>query len=180
MAAAAAALVIGALVVLPVWRPGGANFAAGLLAAQVGAVVVGGAVLVGAAVRSEQLVTRSPDAEQAASLLRLTGLDGGDAGFFRLLGILMVVLGGLFVVVLVLATRFAAGRDPLERVLATALLALEATMSSGAVVAVVLGHRSLPFALGAAALPVLVVATVTCWPRASAETSNVRYNEGHG
>lgn len=180
LAAAAAALVVAGLVLLPAWRTGGAAFAAGLLAAQAGAVVVGGAVLFGAAVRSEQLITRPPDSEQAASLLRLTGLDGGDAGFFRALAVLTVTLGGLLLVVLVLAARFAADRDRLERMLAAAVLGLEAVASGAAIVLVGLGHRSLPFLAGAAALPVLVLAAITCWPRASARSPSVRYNEGHG
>jgi hypothetical protein len=180
IAATAAAMVVAALVLIPAWRPGGAAFAAGLLAAQAGAVLVGGAVLLGATVRSEQLITRPADTEQAASLLRLTGLDGGDAGFFRVLAVLTVVLGGLLLVVLMLATRFAADGDHLERMLAAAVLGLEALGSGVAIVLVGLGHRSLPFAAGAASLPVLVVAMVTCWPRGSAESSRVRYNDGHG
>jgi uncharacterized membrane protein len=179
-AATAAALVAAALVVLPAWRAGGAAFAAGLLAAQAGGVLVGGAVLLGAAVRSEQLITRPADTEQAASLLRLTGLDGGDAGFFRVLAVLTAVLGSLLLVVLVMAARFAADRDHLERMLAAAVLAFEAAASGAAVVLVALGHRSLPFVAGAAALPVLAVAAATCWPRARAEGPSVRYNERHG
>lgn len=167
VAATAAALVVGALFVLPAGRSGGATFATGLLAVQAGALVVGGAVLVGAAVRSEHLVTRPAGAEQAASLLRLTGLDGGDTGFFRLLAVLTLVLGGLVVLVLVLAARFAAAADPLERALACAVLALEAGLSGFALVLVVLGDRSLPVVLAAAALPVFVAAAITCWPRST-------------
>lgn len=165
VAAVAAALVLAALVVLPHRRSGGSVLAAGLLASQAGATVVGAAVLIGAAVRSGQLVDRPAGAEQAASLLRLTGLDGGDTGFFRLLAVLTVLLGGLLVVVLVLAARFAAETDPRERVIACSVLVLEALLSSVAVVLVVLGDRSLPVVVSAAALPVLVAATMSCWPR---------------
>lgn len=172
VAATAAALVVAALLVLPGGRSGGSVFPAGLLAAQAGAVVVGGAVLIGAAVRSGQLVTRPTDAEQAASLLRLTGLDGGDSGFFRLLVVLTVLLGSLLVVVLALAARFAAEVDPLERALACAVLALEAGLSGFALVLVVLGDRSLPVVLAAAALPLPVVAAITCWPRTAADPTD--------
>ena len=168
VAATAAALVVAALLVLPRGPAGGSVFAAGLLATQAGAVVVGGAVLIGAAVRSGQLVTRPTDAEQAASLLRLTGLDGGDAGFFRLLVVLTVLLGSLLVVVLALAARFAAGVDRLERALACVVLALEVGLSGFALVLVIRGDRSLPVVLAAAALPLPIVAGMTCWPRPAA------------
>lgn len=180
VATTAAALVVAALLVLPAGRSGGSSFAAGLMAVQAGALVVGGAVLVGAAIRSEHLVTRPAGAEQAASLLRLTGLDGGDTGFFRLVAVLTVVLGGLLVLVLVLAARFAAGVDALERAMATAVLAIEAVLSGVALVLAVLGHRSLPFTLSAAALPLLVLATASCWPRPRAEQPHLGYNDPHG
>jgi hypothetical protein len=169
MAACAAALVIAALLVLPGGRSGGSPLAAGLLAVQAGAAVVGTAVLIGAAVRSEQLTTGEPRAEQAASLLRLTGLDGGDTGFFRVLIALMVVLGALLVVVLVLGARFAAGNDPSERIVAGGVLAVESTIGGAALVLAVVGHRSLPFAVPAAALPLLVLATISCWPTEAAD-----------
>ena len=172
-AAGAAALVLGALIVLPARRPGGSAFGAGLLAVQAGAVVVGGAILLGAALRSEHLVTRPAGAEQAASLLRLTGLDGGDTGFFRLLAVLTVVLGGLLVVVLTLAARCAADVDPVERGMATAVLAVEVVVCGLAAALVVLGERSLPYTLTAAALPLLVAAVVTVWPPSG-------YNRRHG
>lgn len=180
LAAAAAVLVLAALVVVPAWRRGGAALATGLLAVQTGAVVVVGAVLAGAAWRGATLAERPPDAEQAASLLRLSGLDGRDAGFFRLVGALTVVLGVLLVVVLVLAARFAADVDPVERRLASGVLAVEALVPAAAAGAVVLGHDSLPFVLTAALFPVLAVAGVTCWPHREAEEQQLGYNGGHG
>ncbi len=179
LAAAAAVLVLAALVVVPAWRRGGAALAAGLLAVQTGAVVVVSAVLVGAAWRGATLAERSADAEQAASLLRLSGLDGRDAGFFRLVGALTVVLGVLVVVVLVLAARFAADVDPVERRLASGVLAVEALVPAAAAGAIVLGHDSVPFVLTAALFPVLAVASVTCWPHREAEEQQVGYNGGH-
>jgi hypothetical protein len=180
LASAAAVLVLAALIVIPAWRRGGSPLATGLLAIETGAVVVGGAVLVGAAWRGATLAERSPDAEQAASLLQLTGLDGRDAGFFRLVGALTVVLGVLLVVVLVLAARFAADVDPVERRLASGVLAVEALVPAVAAGAIVLGHDSLPFVLTAALLPVLAVASVTCWPHREADEQQLGYNGGHG
>ncbi len=180
IAACAAALVMAALIVLPDGRSDGSPLAAGLLAVQAGAAVVGTAVLIGAAVRSEQLTTGEPRAEQAASLLRLTGLDGGDTGFFRLLIGLMVVLAALLVVVLVLGARFAAGNDPSERIVAGCVLAVESAIGGVALVLAVIGHRSLPFVVPAAALPLLLLGTISCWPTDRAEPGIVGYNERHG
>jgi hypothetical protein len=179
LAAGAATLVLAALIVLPAWHPGGSGFAAGLLALQAAAAVVGGAVLVGAALRGATLAARTGDAEQAASLLRLTGLDGGDVGFFRIVAGLVVVLGTLLVAILVLTARFAAGVDPVERTLACCVLAVESLVSGTAVVLGLLGHRSLPFALTAAALPAIVLAIVKCWPHREAEEREVGYNGDH-
>jgi hypothetical protein len=180
IAATAAVLVLAALVVLPAWRRGGSAFAAGLLAIQAGAVLVGSAVLVGAAYQGAQLVTRPRDMEPAVSLIEVSGLDGRDAGFFRLVGALAVVLGILLVIILALAARFAADVDPLERMLACGTLAVEALASAAAAVAIVLGHDSPPFLLVAAALPVLTVAILTCWPHREAEPEQLGYNGGHG
>lgn len=179
-AAAAAAFVLAALIVLPAWKPGGSAFAAGFLALQAGAAVVAGAVLVGAALRGATLVERADGAEQAASLLQLGGLDGRDAGFFHLVAGLTVVLGGLLVAVLVLAARFAADVDPVERTLTCCVLAVEALISGVAVVLGLLGHHSLPFALTAAALPALILAIVKCWPHRDAEAQELGYNGTHG
>ena len=165
IAAVAATLVLAALFVLPGRRGGGSRLAATVLALQAAGVAVGGAVVIGAAIRSEQLLGRPADAEQAASLLHLTGLDGRDAGFFRLVAGVTFVLGALLVVVLALAARFAADTDAVERTLASCVLATEvvASITTG-VLMVVFDDRSLPFLLPAAALPILVVATVRCWP----------------
>ncbi len=160
-----AVVVLAALLLAPGWRRGGSVFAAGVLALQAAGAAVGGAILIGVAVRGEQLLGRPDDAEQAASLVRLTGLDGGDAGFFRLMVGVTVVLGALVIVVLALAARFAADVDPTERFLASALLALECAMSAVCGVLVLLGDGSRPVTIPAAALPVLVLALVTCWPR---------------
>ncbi len=165
-AAVLVVVVVAALVALP-GRDGrdGARLAEAVLALQAGAVALGTAVVVGAAVRSDQLITREPGAEQASSLLRLTGLDGGDSGFFPIVAVVSVLLGGLLLVITVLATRFAAGRDPLERALACGLLALESVAAATVAVFLVLGERGLPVVLPALALPVLVAAALTARPR---------------
>jgi hypothetical protein len=180
VAATLATLALAALVVLPAWRPGGSAFAAGLFGLQAGAAIVGGAVLVGVALRGADLVDRADEAEQASSLLRLSGLDGGDTGFFRLVAVLTVVLGTLLVALLELSARFAADVDPVERTLACCVLGVEGLVSGLAVVLGLLGHHSLPFALTAAALPVIVLALVKCWPHREAEDPELGYNGSHG
>lgn len=163
-AAVGAAVVLAALVVLPARRPGGAGIASWVLGLQAGATTVAGAVVLGAAVRSEQLLGRPPDAEQAASLLRLTALDGDDSGFFTLVAVATVVLGTLLAATLSLAARCAADADPIERFVATAVLAIEAAASLVAVVLVALGFRHAGFVLPALALPILVAAVISAWP----------------
>jgi hypothetical protein len=167
VATVAAGVVLAALVVLPAMRPGGSVLASWVLGLQAGGVAVAGAIIVGAAVRSEQLLDRAADAEQAASLLRLTSLDGRDSGFFTLIVLVTLVVGGLLVALLVLAARFAADTDPVERVLATGLLGVEVAGSVACWVLLALGFRHAGFVLPAFALPILVAATVAAWPRAA-------------
>ena len=173
MAAAAAALVLAALIVLPAWRPGGFGFAAGLLALQAGGVAVGGAVIIGAAVRSEQLLDRPADAEQAASLLRLTGLDGGDVGFFRCIVVVTVVLGGL---ARRRARRWRPGSRPTPtRSSARSPPACSAWRSLGvgrAACSSCSGSTTPASCCRPPALPVLVLATVSCWPHAAARRAD--------
>jgi hypothetical protein len=165
VAALAITLVLAALIVLPANRPGGSRVASWILAVQAGGVAVAAAIVVGAAVRSEQLLGREPDAEQAASLLRLSVLDGGDGGFFDLVVVVTVLLGGLLVAALVLAAWCAADDDPLERWLVTGLLGAEVLASVACAVLVVIGFRHAGFVLPALSLPVLVAATTAAWPR---------------
>jgi len=168
VAMVATTIVLAALIALPAMRPGGSVIASWVLALQAAGAAVAGAVIVGAAIRSEQLLDRPEGAEEAASLLRLTALDGRNSGFFTTVVLVTLVLGGLLITVLVLAARFAADADPLERTFAAGLLALEAAASVGSGVLLVLGFRHLGFVLPATALPVLVVAAVAAWPRAAA------------
>ena len=165
VATVAAAVVLAALVVLPAMRPGGSVLGSWVLGLQAGGVVVASAIIVGAAVRSEQLLDRAAGAEQAASILRLTSLDGGDSGFFTLIVLVTVVVGGLLTAVLVLAARFAADTDPVERGLAAGLLGVEVVGSMACWVLLALGFRHAGFVLPALALPILAAAAVAAWPR---------------
>jgi hypothetical protein len=160
-----AAIVVGLLLTLPAWRRrGGARLAVALLTAQTGAVVVTGVVLVGVAVRSWQLIDRPVDAAPAAGLLRLSRVDG-DTAFFALMVLLTVVLAGLVATLTALAARFAAGTDPLERSIASAVLVVEVGGCAYAIVSLLLGAHGWPYVAGALATPLVVVALVACWPR---------------
>jgi hypothetical protein len=164
-AAVGAVVVLAALIVLPAMRPGGSVIGSWVLGLQAAGVAVASAIIVGAAIRNEQLLDEPPDAEQAASLLRLSGLDGRDSWFFTLIVLVTLVLGGLLVALLALAARFAADDDPVERALASGLLVLQVAASVGFAVVVGLGYRHLGFLAPAACLPVLVIAAVAAWPR---------------
>ena len=159
--------VLAALIVLPALRPGGSAVGSWVLGLQAGGVTVASAIIIGAAVRSDQLLDPEPDAQQAASILSLSGIDGRDSGFFTLIVIVTLVVGGLLVALFTLAARFAADTDPIERWLATGLLGVEVLGSLVAWVLLAFGFRHAGFVLPALALPVLVIATVAAWPRVS-------------
>lgn len=165
VAGVAAALVVGVLLTLPVWRERrGARLAAVVLTAQTGAVVVVGTVLAAVGVRSWQLMDRPLDAEPASALLRLSRVDG-DTGFLALMVLVTVTTSGLFATVTALAARFAAGDNRLKRSVATAVLGLELAGSGYAVVRLALGDRGWPYLGAALVFPVLAAALVACWPR---------------
>ncbi|MEO7427997.1 MAG: hypothetical protein ABIY48_01320 [Acidimicrobiales bacterium] len=162
-----AAVLAGALLTLPAWRSrAGARLAVGVLALQAGGVTVVGAVLVGVAVRSWQLVGHPADAAPSIALFRLSRIDG-DTAFFALMAASALVVGILLLALIAAAARLAAGSDPMERSMASALLAIEMGASGWATVRLLLGARGLPFLLPALAFPVLGVAFATCWPRRS-------------
>jgi hypothetical protein len=160
-----AGAVLAALIVLPALRPGGSAVGSWVLGLQAGGVAVASAIIVGAAIRSDQLLDPAPDTQQAASILRLSGIDGRDSGFFTLIVVVTLVVGGLLVALFALAARFAADTDPIERWLATGLLGVEVLGSVAAWVLLAFGFRHAGFVLPALALPVLVIATVAAWPR---------------
>jgi hypothetical protein len=169
VAAGLAALVIGVLLTLPVWRSsGGARLAAAVLTVQTGALAVTTAVLTGYAIRSRQLLERPADAEPAVSLLRLSRIDGDEA-FLTLMVILTVVLGSLATTLTALAARFAASTDPVERSIASTILGLELGAAAYALVRLLLGARGWPYLVGGLAAPVLAAALVSCWPRRQVE-----------
>ncbi|MGQ0435021.1 MAG: hypothetical protein ACT452_21745 [Microthrixaceae bacterium] len=162
-----AALVTGVLLTLPAWqRRGGARLAVAVLTLQTGALAVAGVVLTAVAARSWQLVDASEGAPRAVALLRLSRVDG-DGGFLAAvtltLGILTIVTG-----VLSAATaRLANGTDAIERSIASAVLALELVGAGYLALQLALGASGLPYQGGAAAVPVLIAALVTCWPRST-------------
>lgn len=148
VAAGLAALVIGVLLTLPVWRSsGGARLAAAVLALQTGALVVATAVLIGYAIRSRQLLGRPADAEPEVSLLRISRIDGDEA-LLALMVVLTAVLGGLATTLTALAARFAASTDPVERSIACTVLALELGAAAYALLRLLLGARGWPYLLG--------------------------------
>jgi hypothetical protein len=165
LAGVLAALIIGVLLTLPAWRArGGARLAVTFLTLQTGAVAVTGTVLAAVSVRSWQLIGRSPDAHPAVALVRLSGVDG-DTAFFAIMTVAAAVLTVLLVTLTSMATQLAAGSDPLERSVASALLAIELGGSGYAIVRLALGAHGLPYLTSALAFPLLVVAFATCWPR---------------
>jgi hypothetical protein len=165
VATVAIVVVTAALVVLPARRPGGSVLAGWVLALQAGAAFVAAAILVGAAIRNEQLVDRE-DAEQAASLVRLSDLDGGG-GYFSLIVVVTAVLAALAVAALVLAARAASDDDPLERLIATGVLGVESLASLMCIGLLIFGFRHTGFVLAALGFPILVAAAVAAWPRSA-------------
>lgn len=158
-----AALVVGVLLTLPAWRVrSGARVAVAVLTAQVGAVVVAGTVLGGAAIRTWQLIDHPPE-DPATALLRLSGIDG-DTAFFALMVLLLVLSASLLATITALAARFAAGADPVERLITCALLAVELGASGYALVRYVTGADGWPYLTGALAFPLIAIAFATCWP----------------
>jgi hypothetical protein len=162
IAAVAVTGMVAALVVLPARRPGGSVLASWVLGLQAGGAALAGSILVGAAIRNEQLVERA-NGEQAASLLRLSGLDGGGS-YFSLIVAVTSVLAVLLVAALALAARGAADDDPLERLAASGVLGLEAIASLTCIGFLLFGFRHAGFVMAALAFPVLVAATVAAWP----------------
>lgn len=160
-----AAVLAGVLATLPVWRArGGRRLAAAVLAAQVGVVLVVGAVLTGVAVRSGQLVDTPVDEQAAGSLVRLSRVDG-DTAFFALMAVALVVLTIVVAAVLALAARFAAADEPLERWLACCLLGVELGLCGFAALRFTIGDRGWPYLGPTLALPILAAALAACWPR---------------
>lgn len=170
-----AALVVGVLLTLPVWRRrASARVAVAVLTVQTGAMAVVGTLLVGVALRSGQLADTPDDTAASVALVRLSRVDG-DATFFDLMLVVLLVVVPLLVTLTALAARFAAGHAPGERWAATALLALELGGSTYAIVRLVLGERGLPYLGGALAFPVVAAAMVSCWPRQPMATAPPRH-----
>jgi asparagine N-glycosylation enzyme membrane subunit Stt3 len=90
-----------------------------------------------------------------------------------------LVLGLLLLVLLVLAARFASGRDHLERGIAAAVLGVESLAAIMALGFVAAGDRGRILLMAAAALPILVAATWVTWPRRGEEPGS-RVQRPHG
>lgn len=166
IAAVLAAGVIGILLTLPAWRARtGARLAVAVLSAFTGAVVLGGAALVGTAVRSWQLVDRPIEAAAEPALVRLSAVDG-DTGFFALMVLVTVVLTGLVATLLAIAARWAATDDRLGRILACVVLALLAIVGLGSAVMVAAGSSAWPYLTLTVATPLVVAALLSCRPPA--------------
>lgn len=164
LAGAVAAVLIGVLLTLPAWRrQQGARLAVAVLTAQTGAAAVVGAVLTGVAVRSWQLVDAQQE-ELAVSLVRLSRIDG-DASFLLRIALLMGAITLLATVLSAACARLAGHAEWPDRMMASALLAVELGMAGYLTVRLVLGDRGLPYLGGAVALPVLAAALIACVPR---------------
>lgn len=153
---------LGVLLTLPVWtaaaRP---RWIPALLATHAGVVAVVGVITVRAATRSWELID-DPTAP-ASMLLDVSRIDG-DGSMYALL-VLAVAFGTtLSVIALSLAARFAAGDDPLERIVACAVLALELAVGGYGAARLLDGGRSVAALALAAHVPILVWAIVRCWP----------------
>lgn len=161
------AVVTGVLLTLPAWRRrDGARLAVVVLTLQTGAIAVAGVVLSAVAARSWQLVDGSQGTPPAVALLRLSRVDG-DRGFLAAvtvtLGILTIVTGVLSAA----TTRLANGTGATERSIASGVLALELVGAGYLALQLALGATGLPYQGGAAAVPVLIAALITCLPRST-------------
>lgn len=174
------AVIGGLLAQLHTPSAGGASLAATVLALHAGAVVVGGAVLAGLALRSGPLADAKAAGTPASevSLLRVSVTDG-DPRFFTLMVAVVVLLAASLTLLLTVAARCARSRDPIERFVACAVLALELPVAMYGLARIFLGHHEWPYLLAAIHVPVLTVAIATCWPRSSGSPApETRYN-GH-
>lgn len=171
VAAALAAIVLGVVLTRPAWRAAsGARVAVAVLSAHAGAAVVGSAVLIGAAVRSWQLMEQAPDAGPAPALLRLSRVDG-DTAFFVLMILVVVILGALLTLLLVLAARFAASDDVVQRGIACTVIAVEILAAGYAIARVIQGADAWPYLAGATQVPLTIAAFIACWPRGLHDTA---------
>lgn len=160
-----AAVLAGALLTLPCWpRPRGARLATAMLALQAGGATVVGALLVGYAVRSWQLVGRTSDDGPATALVRISRIDG-DTALFSLVVLTIVLLGGLLVAVLTMGARMAAGLDRLERWVVASFLGIEVLGAATLAVLHLAGFGGWPYRSGLVALPLLAAALASAWPR---------------
>lgn len=183
VAVALAIVVLGALLArLHTPAAGGDLLASTVLALHAGAALVGGALLAGLAVRSGPLANAKAAGTPVSevSLLRVSVTDG-DPRFFTLMVVLVVLLGASLTLLLTVAARNARNPDPVGRVVACAVLALELPVAAYGLARVFLGHHEWPYVLAALHVPVLTIAIATCWPRPwGSPAPETRYNLRRG
>ena len=183
-AAAGLAVAVVAALIMRVHVPasGGARIATTVLAFHAGAVLVGGALLIGLAVRSGPLANAKAAGTPASgtSLIRVSVTDG-DPRFFTLMLGVVVLLSASLALALTMAARFAHDGHVIERTVACAVLGLELVLATYGLALVFWGHREWPYVVAALHVPVLTIAIATCWPRSSGPPdSETRYNGIHG
>lgn len=167
LAGALIAVLAGVLLTLPLWRDTRRRLpsaAAVVLAVQTGVAALVATLLVGFAVRSWQLIGRSPEEPPAAALVRISRIDG-DTALFSLFVLTIAVLGGLLVALLALAARLADSPDRLDRWIVVGLLGVQVVGAATLAVLHLIGFGGWPFRSGLVALPVLVVTLAAAWPR---------------
>lgn len=169
-------VVIGALLTLPAWRsPSGARLAVAVFTIEAGAAAATGLVLAGIAARSWQILGRTAGTPPADALLRLSGADG-DRAFFAIMFLATLTIAAVVGVLAAAGARLAGSADPLQRAVASGILAAQAGGAAYAIVRLIIGANGLPYVIPAFAFPILVVAFATCWPR----VPSPEYNSVHG
>jgi hypothetical protein len=165
MAGLLAAGTIGVLLTLPLWSDGNRPpLVPAILSAHAGLVAVLGITTVAAAARSWQLVGEDPS-EHASGLLQVSRIDG-DGSMYALLVLALAFGTTLAVVALSLAARFSAGDDPFERLVASAVLALEVCVGGYGAARLGTGSHSVAVVILTLHLPLAMYALVRCWPPA--------------
>jgi hypothetical protein len=160
-----AAGTIGVLLTLPLWSDGHRPpFVPAILSAHAGVVAVLGIATVAAVARSWQLVD-DDRTKEVAGLLQVSRIDG-DGSMYALLVLALAFATTLAVVALSLAARFSAGDDPFERLVASAVLALEVCVGGYGAARMGTGSHSVAVVVLTLHLPLAMYALVRCWPPA--------------
>jgi hypothetical protein len=161
-----ASAVVGVILTRPAWnaRHGAPRFVTALLGLHAGAVVVGGAVLAGAAVQSWQRHGDDPVEHAASSALIDVGSLDGDQRLYALLLLFVVAVIVTAAALLTVAARSSTLPDPGSRAIACGVLGLEVGLCGYALARVFAGSRGAIYIIGVAHLPLVIAAMVTAWP----------------